>query len=53
MTARCRGQLGQTEPNNELYLSVLAADRLEKGAGCFLAWQSARLDLAPATKAKK
>jgi len=50
MTARCRVQLGKTAPHNELYLSVLAAYRLEKGAWRFLAWQSAKLDAAPAAK---
>ena len=43
MNARCRVQLGKTAPFNELYLSVLAAYRFEKGAWRFLAWQSARL----------
>ncbi len=46
MTARCRVQLGKTAPFNELYLSVLAAYRLEKGAWRFLAWQSCKLDTA-------
>ncbi len=50
MTARCRVQLGKTEPYNELYLSVLAAYRLEKGVWRFLAWQSAKIDPAPAAK---
>ena len=50
MTARCRVQLGKTAPFNELYLSVLAAYRLEKGAWRFLAWQSCKLDPAPAAK---
>ncbi|MCX6941253.1 MAG: nuclear transport factor 2 family protein [Verrucomicrobia bacterium] len=50
MTARCRVQLGKTAPHNELYLSVLAAYRFEKGAWRFLAWQSAKLDAAPAAK---
>jgi hypothetical protein len=53
MTARCRVQLGKTAPFNELYLSVLAAYRLEKGAWRFLAWQSCKLDTAPAAGAKK
>jgi hypothetical protein len=51
MTARCRVQLGKTAPYNELYLSVLAAYRLEKGAWRFLAWQSAKLpEPTPAKK---
>ncbi len=50
MTARCRVQLGKTPPYNELYLSVLAAYRLEQGTWRFLAWQSAKLDPAPAAK---
>jgi hypothetical protein len=50
MTARCRVQLGKTQPYNELYLSVLAAYRLEKGVWRFLAWQSAKIDPAPAAK---
>ncbi len=55
MTARCRVQLGKTAPFNELYLSVLAAYRMEKGAWRFLAWQSCKLDTAatPAAAAKK
>ncbi|MDP3070793.1 MAG: nuclear transport factor 2 family protein [Opitutaceae bacterium] len=51
MTGRCRVQLGKTAPYNELYLSVLAAYRLEKGVWRFLAWQSAKLvEPAPAAK---
>ena len=50
MTARCRVQLGKSTPFNELYLSVLAAYRLENGAWRFLAWQSAKLESAPAAK---
>ncbi|MEY2882086.1 MAG: hypothetical protein RLZZ15_4466 [Verrucomicrobiota bacterium] len=50
MTARCRVQLGKAAPFNELYLSVLAAYRLENGAWRFLAWQSCKLDTAPAAK---
>ena len=46
MTARCRVQLGKTAPFNELYLSVLAVYRMEKGAWRFLAWQSCKLDTA-------
>ena len=54
MTARCRVQLGKTAPFNELYLSVLAAYRLENGAWRFLAWQSCKLDTAvPAAPAAK
>ncbi len=50
MNARCRVQLGKTAPFNELNLSVLAAYRLEKGVWRFLAWQSAKLEAAPAAK---
>ncbi|MBL9188680.1 MAG: nuclear transport factor 2 family protein [Opitutaceae bacterium] len=51
MTGRCRVQLGKTAPYNELYLSVLAAYRLEKGVWRFLAWQSAKLtEPVPAKK---
>ena len=50
MTGRCRVQLGKTAPYNELYLSVLAAYRLEQGVWRFLAWQSAKLEPAPAAK---
>ena len=51
MTGRCRVQLGKAAPYNELYLSVLAAYRLEQGTWRFIAWQSAKLD--PASAAKK
>lgn len=51
MHGRCRVQLGQSAPFNELALSFLAAYRLEKGAWRFLAWQSCRLpDASSATK---
>lgn len=50
MTGRCRVQLGKAAPFNELYLSFLAAYRLEKGVWRFLAWQSCKLDPAPTAK---
>lgn len=50
MTGRCRVQLGKAAPFNELYLSFLAAYRLEKGGWRFLAWQSCKLDPAPTAK---
>jgi hypothetical protein len=51
MNGRCRVQLGKTAPFNELYLSVLAAYRLENGVWRFLAWQSCKLtEPAPAAK---
>src|SRR5690242_2901029 len=40
VNGRVKVQLGKTEPFTELYLSFLAAYRLEKGAWKFLAWQS-------------
>lgn len=43
MNGRCRVQLGKTAPFNDLYLSVLAAYRLENGVWRFLAWQSCKL----------
>jgi hypothetical protein len=51
MNGRCRVQLGKTAPFNELYLSVLAAYRLENGVWRFLAWQSCKLtEPVPAAK---
>ena len=50
VNGRCRVQLGKTAPFNELYLSFLAAYRLEKGAWRFLAWQSCKLEPAPTAK---
>ena len=50
VTGRCRVQLGKAAPFNELYLSFLAAYRLEKGTWRFLAWQSCKLVPAPAAK---
>ena len=48
VNGRCRVQLGKSAPFTELYLSFLAAYRLEKGAWRFVAWQSCKLDPAPA-----
>jgi hypothetical protein len=54
MNGRCRVQLGQTAPYNELHLAFLAAYRLERGAWRFLAWQSCKLPDSPeAPKATK
>ncbi len=51
MNGGCRVQLGKTAPFNELYLSVLAAYRLEHGTWRFLAWQSCKLtEPVPPTK---
>ena len=47
---RCRVQLGKAAPFNELYLSFLSAYRLEKGVWRFVAWQSCKLEPAPAAK---
>jgi len=54
MTARVRIQ-GRSLSSRELdvYLSVLAVYREEKGAWRFLAWQSARLPLPESPTAKK
>ena len=50
MNGRCRVKLGQTAPFNELYLSFLAAYRLEKGTWRFLAWQSCKMPEAEGAK---
>lgn len=50
MTGRCRVQLGKAAPFTELYLSFLAAYRLEKGTWRFLAWQSCKLEPTPPAK---
>jgi hypothetical protein len=47
MHGRCRVQLGQTAPFNELHLSFLAAYRLEGGVWRFFAWQSCKLPDSP------
>lgn len=53
MHGRCRVQLGKAAPYNELYLSFLAAYRLEKGAWRFIGWQSCRLEPTPAPVSAK
>jgi hypothetical protein len=50
MTGRAKVLLGRSEPHTELYLAFLAAYRLENGVWRFVAWQSAKLDPAPAKK---
>lgn len=50
MNGRCVAQLGQKPPFTALHLSFLAAYRLEQGTWRFLAWQSCKLDPAPAAK---
>jgi hypothetical protein len=47
---RVRVKLGAKEPFTELYLSFLAAYRLEKGTWKFYAWQSCKVDEAGAKK---
>ena len=49
VNGRVKVKLGAKEPFTELYLSFLAAYRLEKGSWKFLAWQSCKLD-DPAAK---
>jgi len=52
MTGRARFTLGKAAPFTELYLSFLAAYRLEKGVWRLLAWQSCKLP-EPAAPAKR
>jgi hypothetical protein len=50
VNGRVKVKLGAKEPHTELYLSFLAAYRLEKGTWRFLAWQSCKLDDPAAAK---
>ena len=50
VNGRCTAQLGAKAPFNVLHLSFLAAYRLEQGQWKFIAWQSCKLEPAPAPK---